>query len=134
LHGPLRLLIQQPEDFIGQLQKPGEVCFTGGLFAELAPVGPVFVVVNHEHLSPVRAVAGAPSNRQNGFGDTHTNACQVPKSQGPTNPRPGNKIAAMQTIARPREDRDFLHAPVGRTLLSNALDVDLDPAEDEQDV
>jgi len=41
-HGSLALLIQQPDDFRSQLQEPGEVCFNGGLFAQLAPVGLVF--------------------------------------------------------------------------------------------
>jgi hypothetical protein len=33
LHGPLALLIQQLDDFLRQLQKPGEVRFIDGLFA-----------------------------------------------------------------------------------------------------
>jgi hypothetical protein len=37
LHG-LVLLIEQSDDLRGQLEKLFEVCFRGGLFAELAPV------------------------------------------------------------------------------------------------
>jgi hypothetical protein len=42
LQGSLALLIEQSDDLRGQLEQPGEICFLGCLFAQLAPVGPVF--------------------------------------------------------------------------------------------
>src|SRR5258708_10096384 len=90
LHGLIALLIQQPNDFRRVRFRSGEVCFNGGLLAQLAPVGPVFA--KHDISLPYSGCGCIALSAKRLSETTVSLHAKFPKFRKSLNPRAGNEI------------------------------------------